>query len=128
MDPGETPLQCAIREVQEELHITVTDPKKMGELYFDMSTMPNIHCHVFMATEFTGTPTDTDEAIPMWKHVDEIPYDRMWDDDQFWLPQMIQGQQFIGRFIFDDETILWKDVVFDPVEASEWNKEALPSL
>ena len=120
IDPGETPYECAVREVEEELCITVKDARKMGELFFDMSTMPNIHCHVFVANAYEGTPTATAEAIPMWTPIAEIPYDRMWDDDQFWLPQMLSGQQFIGKFIFDDETILWKDVQFDPQEASQW--------
>ena len=46
IDPGETPLECAIRETQEELCVTATGVKKMGELFFAMSDMPDIHCHV----------------------------------------------------------------------------------
>lgn len=120
IDPGETPLECAIREVQEELHITVTDPVKMGELFFDMSDIPNIHCHVYLGTQFEGTPTATEEAIPMWTKISEIPYDQMWDDDQYWLGHMLAGQRFIGRFIFDQEDIRWRDVQFDPVVSTNW--------
>lgn len=120
IDPGETPLECAIREVQEELHITVTDPVKMGELFFDMSSMPNIHCHVYMGTQFTGTPTSTDEAIPLWTKISEIPFDKMWDDDQHWLGEMISGKKFIGKFIFNEEEIQWMDVEFDSPETKNW--------
>lgn len=120
IDPGESSYDCAVREVQEELHIEVTDAVKMGELFFDMSTMPNIYCHVYVGTQFKGTPTETDEAIPRWTKISEIPYDQMWEDDKYWLPQMLAGQKFIGKFIFDDEKILWKDVVFDPEESKNW--------
>ena len=120
IDPGETPLQCAVREVQEELHITVKDPIKMGELFFDMSTMPNIYCHVFIGTEFEGTPTATDEAIPRWTKISEIPFDQMWEDDQHWLKDMIAGKKFVGKFIFEDEKIEWMDVQFNPAEAKAW--------
>ncbi len=120
IDPGETPLQCAVREVQEELMITVTDPVKMGELYFDMNSMPNIYCHVYMATEFDGVPQSTEEAIPFWSKISEIPFDRMWEDDQYWLSEMLAGQTFIGRFIFDQERLVSKDVVFDPPQSSGW--------
>ena len=78
IDPGETPLECAIRETQEELCVTATGVKKMGELFFAMSDMPDIHCHVFVADGYEGTPTSTPEAIPVWTDVDKIPYERMW--------------------------------------------------
>ena len=57
IDPGETPAECVIRECQEELHITPKEPVKMGELWFAMSDMEDIHCHVYMASEFDGVPT-----------------------------------------------------------------------
>lgn len=36
----------------------------MGVLNFSFAcgTIPEIRCHVFMATSFTGTPTETPEA------------------------------------------------------------------
>lgn len=112
IDPGETPLECAIRETQEELCVTATGVKKMGELFFAMSDMPDIHCHVFIADGYEGTPTQTPEAIPLWTQVSEIPYDRMWDDDRYWLGEMLEGKTFRGRFVFHEETILWREVIF----------------
>lgn len=112
IDPGETPLECAIRETQEELCVTATGVKKMGELFFAMSDMPDIHCHVFIADGYEGTPTQTPEAIPLWTQVSEIPYDRMWDDDRYWLGEMLEGRTFRGRFVFHEETILWREVLF----------------
>lgn len=112
IDPGETPLQCAIRETQEELHVTATGIKKMGELFFVMSDIPDIHCHVFTATGYEGTPTETDEAVPQWTAISEIPYDRMWADDRYWLDRMLAGETFRGRFHFDGELILWSDLKF----------------
>ena len=114
IDPGETPLQSAVRETQEELHVTPLQPRKMGELSFAMSDLPDIHCHVYMAREFEGTPTQTPEAIPRWTRIDQIPYDQMWADDKYWLPQMLEADRtFIGRFWFESEVIRWKNVEFD---------------
>lgn len=113
IDPGETPEQCVIREVKEELCIDVVDPIKMGELFFDMDSMPNIHCHVFTSSAYEGVPTATEEAIPLWSKVSEIPFHKMWEDDQYWLPDMIRGRKFIAKFIFEGEKIKWMDVQFD---------------
>ncbi|MBC8125688.1 MAG: 8-oxo-dGTP diphosphatase [Gloeobacteraceae cyanobacterium ES-bin-144] len=110
IDPGETPLQAIIRETQEELLITPAQPRKLGELWFSMSDCPDIFCHVYRADDFTGTPTETDEAVPVWTSLEEIPYHRMWEDDRHWLPLLIDETTFLGRFVFDGETMKWKDI------------------
>lgn len=122
IDPGETPEQCAIREVQEELHITPLDPVKRGELWFAMSDLPDIHCHVYTATEFTGTPTATEEAIPHWCEIAEIPFEKMWEDDSYWLPQALRGETFDAKFTFEDEKIQFHDVRFGEDSAERWRK------
>ena len=115
IDPGETPLQAVIRETQEELHVTPHAPRKLGELRFSMSDCPHILCHVYRSDDFSGTPTETDEAVPVWTAIDAIPYHRMWEDDRHWLPLVIEGKTFIGNFVFKGERMLWKEMVTDLV-------------
>lgn len=110
IDPGETPLQAIIRETQEELLITPVLPRKLGELWFSMSDCPDIFCHVYRSDDFTGTPTETDEAVPVWTTLEKIPYHRMWEDDRHWLPLLIDETTFLGRFVFEGETMNWKDI------------------
>ncbi len=120
IDPGETPEQCAVRECEEELHIKVLDPVKRGELWFVMSDLPDIHCHVYTATQYEGTPTATDEAIPYWCEIPEIPFDRMWEDDAYWLPQALKGETFDARFLFQEEKIDWHQVTFGQSAKTLW--------
>ena len=120
IDPGETPVECVVRECQEELHITPINPVKMGELWFAMSDIPDIHCHVYTAVEFSGEPTATDEAIPVWTAIEDIPWDQMWEDDAHWLPEMLQGKRFLGRFVFEKESIQWKEVLLGDAAVAGW--------
>jgi len=113
IEPGETPLEAVIRETQEELLVTPLSPVKLGELRFVMSDCPDIHCHVYRADDLEGEPTETDEATPAWTLLEEIPYDRMWEDDRHWLPHVIAGQAFLGSFVFEGEKMRWKHMDLD---------------
>ena len=110
LEPGETPIQCAIREVQEEVCITPLHVQPAGELCFQFCDGYALHGFVFTASDYTGTPAETDEALPKWFPIAEIPYHRMWADDQHWLPLLLDQTPFHGRFIFDDDTMLDKEI------------------
>jgi 8-oxo-dGTP diphosphatase len=106
LDPGETPKQAAIRELREELRVTPTGVRRAGELLFQFTNGHSIHGYVFTATGIQGRPQETHEAVPMWTSVKSIPYQNMWADDRVWLPLMLAGRKFNGRFLFDGDTML----------------------
>jgi 8-oxo-dGTP diphosphatase len=106
IDDGETPLACAIREVEEELGVTPRDVREAGRLRFQFLDGLSMLVHVFRAASCEGEPRETEEAIPIWTPLDAIPYERMWADDRFWLPLMLQGVGFDGRFILDGDRLL----------------------
>lgn len=110
IDEQETPVECAIREVQEELLVTPTGVRQAGELRFQFVDGFSIHGYVFTASDCDGEPQETDEATPLWTETDSIPYEQMWADDRYWLPLMLEGIYFEGRFLFDGDNLLAHDV------------------
>jgi 8-oxo-dGTP diphosphatase len=106
LDAGESPLQGAVREVQEELAVTPTGVQQCGELAFQFVDGLSIFVYVFTATDCNGEPQETAEAIPLWTPCGAIPYDKMWADDRLWFPLMLAGKQFQGRMLFDGDTML----------------------
>jgi 8-oxo-dGTP diphosphatase len=106
LEPGETPLEAAIRETQEELCITPLNLSERGELHFQFVDGLALHCVVFTAEDCIGEPVETDEAIPHWMETSAIPYLDMWQDDQYWLPGMLEGKTFKGYFHFNQDVIL----------------------
>ncbi|MFA5689021.1 MAG: 8-oxo-dGTP diphosphatase [Kiritimatiellales bacterium] len=113
IEAGETPLECAIRETQEELCITPHHPVHAGTLMFQFTSGHSIHGEVFRAEEFSGTPTETDEAVPVWFAVNDLPWHNMWADDPVWYPYLLAGQFFTGRFIFENKTMLDSELILD---------------
>lgn len=112
LDAGETPQQCALREVSEELCIDAINPQSRGELRFQFIDGYSIHVHVFVADQYRSEPTETDEAIPLWYDIADVPYTEMWADDRVWLPAVLEGSGVDGRFTFDGDKLLEYDVVF----------------
>lgn len=106
LDEGEGPMDCAVREVQEELLTTPTGVEPLGQLRFQFVDGYAIHVHVFRASGHEGEPRETDEATPIWTDLGAIPYDEMWADDRVWLPVLIEGRRFDGRFVFDGDRML----------------------
>lgn len=101
VEAGETPREAAIREVREEVRLDVHDCRKLGELEFVFGEEPFMNVFAYRTESFSGTPTRTPEAIPEWFHVDDVPYDRMWEDDRHWLPSLLDGRTVAGEFRFD---------------------------
>jgi 8-oxo-dGTP diphosphatase len=106
LEEGESFEACAIREIQEELEITPTGLEHLGEMRFQFVDGYGIHVYIYRAGDYEGTPAETSEAIPIWVDDDKIPYEEMWEDDPLWVPLLLAGKRFEGRFIFDKELML----------------------
>jgi len=114
LERGESPLDCAVREVQEELRTTPTGLEMCGENRFQFVDGYSIHVYVFRATGCDAEPQETEEAAPIWAPTQRIPYEEMWEDDELWLPLVLRGRRFSGRFIFDGDAMLDHEVEEEP--------------
>lgn len=110
IDPGETALQAAVRETEEEVGLTPLEPLEAGVLRFHFKDGYSLHCTVFTARNWTGEMIETPEAKPFWNRTAEIPFDRMWADDPFWIPHLLAGVPFEGWFEFEGDVMLCREV------------------
>lgn len=114
IEPGETPAEAAMRECQEEVCVSARSPRLAGQLLFQFVDGFSLTCTVFWTDEFTGSPAETDEAVPLWTAEDELPYDAMWQDDRHWLPHLLAGRHFVGRFVFDGDRMARMELDVEP--------------
>ena len=115
IEAGEMPIEAAVRETEEETGLTPLNLVQRGTLSFIFRNGYSLKGFVFFADNFSGELTETEEADPFWINVDEIPYDKMWEDDIHWLPEALKGMTFNGRFIFDEDTMVSKAIDFEEV-------------
>ena len=102
LEAGETVEEAAKREAWEEIGVTITDMEKFGVIDFTFQEGSDpMEVHIFKVNQFDGTPVETEEMKPEWFDVDKIPFADMWPDDEYWVPLLLQGKKFKGRFLFD---------------------------
>lgn len=110
LEEGETILQAAVRETQEEVGVDLKEEnlKKVAVINFKfLEESGNVKeeqdVHVFFTHEFSGEPTETEEMRPEWFLISEAPYDKMWEDDQHWLPLAFSGRTLEAKAEFTPE-------------------------
>ena len=103
---NEEPKSCAIREVFEETGLIVENIERVGLLYFyknGQREIPDWTVHAFLAHQFTGVPRHGREGRLKWFNIDALPFDGMWEDDQYWCRLALEGTRLEGWFYFSGD-------------------------
>lgn len=98
----------AIREVKEEISTEPKEIEKVAILNFNYpySQEHNQDTYVFIVKKWQREPKETKEMRPEWFSLDRIPFDKMWDDDRFWLPLILEDKKIKANFIFREGGIV----------------------
>ncbi len=100
MEEGESIEEGAARELSEESGILARSLNRLGYIVFNMKHLNKVmRVHIFDTTDFDLEPVESEEMRPQWYKVEEIPFERMWPDDEHWFHYMLSSQSFIGRYV-----------------------------
>lgn len=106
--PHEWPEAAARREAREELGVAAMHLEPVAVLYFTqqptIDEYSSITTYVYLCREWEGEPVNSDELSDLtWFDITAIPYETMWEDDTYWLPQVLAGDKVTGKFEFDGD-------------------------
>lgn len=112
-ETGETPEECVIREIQEESGLIIKNPSLRGLITFpDFDGVDDWRVFVFVATEYEGELTDSNEGNLKWIDDAELLSLNLWDGDHIFLKWLDQERFFSAKFIYKNGKLLSHQVVF----------------
>ena len=90
------------RELYEEAGIKTKNICQLGFLEFSFENSEDIlEVHIFRTEEFQDEIQETEEMKPEWFLENEIPFEKMWPGDKFWMPLFLKNKKFKGEIFFD---------------------------
>ena len=113
LEPGETPEECALREIYEESGLKVRNPRLKGLLTFPLfANDEDWYAFVFVCEDFEGQLIDSPEGELRWIPNQELLTLNLWEGDRFFLPWLDRPGFFSGKFVYRDGRLVSHDVVF----------------
>jgi 8-oxo-dGTP diphosphatase len=113
LEPGETPEECAIREIREESGLLVEGPELKGLLTFPhFSNEEDWYAFVFVARRFSGTLIDSNEGILAWIDDEKLFDLSLWEGDRIFIPWLEQPGYFSAKFIYQAGRLVDHHVTF----------------
>jgi 8-oxo-dGTP diphosphatase len=112
-EPGETPEDCAIREIFEESGLKVSNPKLKGLLTFPgFANDEDWYAFVFVVQDFEGELIDSPEGTLSWIDNDKLGELELWEGDRIFLEWLNHPNFFSAKFNYKDGKFIDYQVVF----------------
>jgi 8-oxo-dGTP diphosphatase len=113
LEPGETPEECAIREIQEESGLRAGNLTMKGLLTFPaFAAEEDWYTFVFLVEAFEGELINSAEGELRWIDNNKLLDLELWEGDRIFLDWLERPEFFSGKFVYEQGRFVDYEVVF----------------
>jgi 8-oxo-dGTP diphosphatase len=110
---GESPEECAIREIKEETGFDINNVKMKGVLTFPKFDGKNDWLvFVFTAETKEYDFIQTHEGVLHWVETNKVLELNLWEGDKIFIPLLYQKKFFSAKFIYEKGKLISHKIVF----------------
>lgn len=116
LEEGESPQECAVREVGEESGLEAKNPILAGFLTFPMfDGQDDWYCFVFRIEDFSGElKHESAEGKLEWFPNEDVFKLPLWEGDHIFLPWIFEKRFFMAKFVYAEKKLVDYSASFYP--------------
>ncbi len=112
-ETGETPEECAIREIKEECGLLMKNPRMHGFITFPLfDGKKDWYVFLFTSTDFEGELIDSHEGKLEWIPNERLLDLNLWEGDRIFIPWLFQEKFFSAKFVYENGNFVSHSVEF----------------
>jgi 8-oxo-dGTP diphosphatase len=119
LEAGESPEECAVREVEEESGLRCRNPRLCGIITFPaFDEIDDWYTFLFTMDEFEGELIDSAEGVLKWIDNDALYDLNLWPGDRIFIPWIFAKRFFSAKFIYERGEFISHIVTFYGLDGS----------
>lgn len=112
-EQGESPEDCAIREIKEESGLTVNNITMKGFITFPMfDGKEDWYVFLFVSDNYVGKLIDPKEGNLAWIPNEKLTEINLWEGDKIFIPWLFKDKFFSAKFNYEDGEFVDYEVNF----------------
>ena len=112
-EQGESPEECAIREIKEESGLTVNNITMKGFITFPMfDGKEDWYVFLFVSDKYEGKLIDSKEGNLAWIPNEKLMEINLWDSDKIFIPWLFKDKFFSAKFNYKNGEFIDYEVNF----------------
>jgi 8-oxo-dGTP diphosphatase len=113
-EEGESPYECAIREVFEETGYVLAEARYRAVITFVADVCESEQMHLFTSSAFLGEPIPCNEGVLEWVDKEKIPTLPMWEGDILFITLLEKRSDFFSlKLVYEKDKLI--EAVLDGV-------------